>query len=84
MAATLADNNFKLIFLNKDDGILIQFSLKFVPRRPIDKKPAFVQVKAWHLFGAKPLPEPMLTQFTDAYIWHHGEMSLTVFGCEWF
>ena len=29
-----------------------------------------VQVMAWRLFGAKPLPEPMLTQFIDAYMCH--------------
>ena len=23
----------------------------------------------------KPLPEPMLTRFIDAYLWHKGEMS---------
>ena len=68
MAATWADDNFKGIFLNENDGILIKISLKFVPRSPIDNKPALVQVMAWHLWGDKPLPEPMLTQFTDAYL----------------
>ena len=27
----------------------------------IDSKSASVQVVAWHLFGAKPLPEPKMT-----------------------
>ena len=27
----------------------------------------FVQVMAWHQIGDKPLPEPMMTQFTDTY-----------------
>ena len=31
-------------------------------------KSALVQVMAQHPFGAEPLPEPMLTQLTDAYI----------------
>ena len=44
MAADLADGIFKCIFLNENDGIWIQISLKFVPRSPIDKKPALVQV----------------------------------------
>ena len=35
---------------------------------PIDYKSALVQVVAWHRTGEKPLPESMLTQFTDAYI----------------
>ena len=33
---------------------------------PIDEKSSLVQVMAWHLFGAKPLPEPMMTRFIDA------------------
>ena len=47
-----------------------QISLKFVPRSPIDNKPALVQVMAWRRTGDKPLPEPMMTQFTDAYMRH--------------
>ena len=31
---------------------------------------------AWHQTGAKPLPEPMMTQFTEAYMQNQGEMSL--------
>ena len=42
MAAILADDIFKCIFLNKDDRIPIQFSLKFVPDSPIDNNPALV------------------------------------------
>ena len=60
MAAILADNIFKCIFLNENDRILIQISLKFVPRSPIDNKPALVQA----------LPEPMMAQFTDTYMQH--------------
>ena len=70
MAAILADDNFKCIFLNENDGILIRISLKFVPRSPIDNKPALVRVMAWRRTGDKPLPEPMFTQFTDAYMGH--------------
>ena len=70
MAAILANNIFKCIFLNENCIILIQISLKFVPRSPIDNKPALVQVMAWHLIGNKPLPEPMIAQFTEAYMWH--------------
>ena len=58
------------IFLNKNGRISIQISLKFVPKSPIDNKPALVQVMAWHRTGDKPLPEPMMTQFIDAYIRH--------------
>ena len=57
----LADDNFKCIFFKENDGIVIQISLKFVPRIVIDNKPALVQVMAWCQRGNKPLPEPMLT-----------------------
>ena len=52
MAATLANDNSKCIFLNENDRIPIRMSLIFVPRSQIHDKP---------------LPEPMPTQFTDAY-----------------
>ena len=48
--------------------ILIQISPKFVPKGPIDNKASLVQVMAWHRTGAKPLPEPMMMQFTDIYM----------------
>ena len=60
MAVILADDNFKCIFLNENVKILIQISLKFVPRSPIDNKPALIQVMAWCQRGDEPLPEPML------------------------
>ena len=61
MAAILADN-FKCIFMNENDRILIRISLKFVPMSPIDNKQALVQVMAWRRKGDKPLPELMLIQ----------------------
>ena len=70
MAATLADNIFKCNFLNENNRITIQISVKFVRRSPIDNKPALVQVMAWHQTGDKPLHEPMLTQCTDVYMRH--------------
>ena len=70
MAAILADNIFKCIFLNENDRITIQISLKYVPRSPIDNKPALVQVMAWCQIGDKPLPEPMMNQISDTYMRH--------------
>ena len=55
------------IFLNENDRILIQISLKFVPMCLFDNKPALVQVMACRRTGNKPLPETMLTQFIDIY-----------------
>ena len=65
MAAILTDDIFKCILSNEDDRILIQISLNLIPRSPIDNKPALVQVMAWCWIGNKPLPEPMIAQFTD-------------------
>ena len=59
MAAIPADNIFKCIFLDENDIILIQISLKFVPRSPIDNKPALDQVMAWRRTGDRPLPDAM-------------------------
>ena len=68
MAAILAEDNFKCIFLNENDQIPIQISLKFVPMSLINNRPALLHVMAWCWIGDKLLPEPMLTQFTDAYM----------------
>ena len=62
----MADDIFKC----ENDRIPIQISLKLVPKSPIDNKPALVQVMAWRRAGDKPLPEPMMTQLTDAYMRH--------------
>ena len=67
----ITDDIFKSIF-NESVWISITtctISLKFIPKGPIDYKLALVQVVAWHRTGEKPLPESMLTQFTDAYIY---------------
>ena len=60
MAVILADDIFIWIFLNENDRIRIEISLKFVPRSPIDNKPALVQVMAWRRPCDKPLFEPMM------------------------
>ena len=65
----ITHNIFKSIF-NESVRISITISLKFIPKGPIDYKSALVQVVAWHRTGEKPVPESMLTQFTDAYIRH--------------
>ena len=70
MAAILADGIFKHIFLNENFRISIKISLKFVPKGSIDNKSALVQVMVWRQTGDKPLPEPMMIQFTDAYMRH--------------
>ena len=69
MAPFLADDIFRRIFLNENDNVVIQISLKFVHKGYIDNMSALVQVMAWCLTGTKPLPETMLTEISDA-IWH--------------
>ena len=66
--AILTDDIFKHIFVNENFCILINISLKFVPRVQSNYIPAYVQIMAWRLPGDKPLSEPMLTRFSDAYM----------------
>ena len=67
MAAILADENFKSIFLNENYRIPIRISQTFVPKSAIDNKP-MVQVMAWRQRGDKPLPKLMLSKFTNVYM----------------
>ena len=62
-----ADYIFKCIFMNRDFCISILISLKFVPKGVIDNMSALFQVMSWCQTGDKPLPKPMLMQFTGAY-----------------
>ena len=55
-----ADDTFKRIFVYENVKILIEISLKFVPKGPINNIPALVQIMAWRRPGDKPLSEPML------------------------
>ena len=66
------DGIFNNIYLNKDDRIPIQMSLKYVFTIQIDNNPVLVQVMAWRRTGDKPLPGPVMTQFIDAYMRHWG------------
>ena len=72
MAAKFADDIFKYIFMHEKLFFSIRISLKFVPSGSIDNEPALVQVMAWRRTSDKPLSEPTLTQFTDAYMRHWG------------
>ena len=52
-----ADDTFNRIFVNENVRIWIEFSLKFVPKGPINNIPALVQIMAWRRWGDKPLSE---------------------------
>ena len=47
MDAIFADVIFKCIFLNENVWILIEISLKFVPKGPINNIPALVYIVTW-------------------------------------
>ena len=68
MAAIVTDDILNAFSWMKNDRIPLQTSLKFVHRSLICKKAALVQVKAWRWIGDNPLPEPVMDQFTDAYM----------------
>ena len=68
MAAVSTDNILKCIFMNEKFCISIRISLKFISKGPMDYKSALAEVMAWRRTGMKPLPEPMLIQFIDAYM----------------
>ena len=55
-----ADDMFKYIFLNENVWILIENSLKFVPKGSINNNPALCQIMAWRRPGDKPLFESMM------------------------
>ena len=65
-----SEDIFKCIFMNENFCILIQISLTFVPNGLIDNSRALVQLLAGRQTYEKPLPEPLLIQFTDAYMRH--------------
>ena len=64
------DDDLRYNFVDEKFCILTKISQKFVPKCPIDNSPALVQIMACHRIGDKPLSEPMLTLFTDAYMQH--------------
>ena len=70
-----ADDTFKPIFLNENIRIWNKISLKFIPKGPINNIPALVQIMPWRRTGDKPLSEPMMTQFSNAYMRHSASMS---------
>ena len=65
-----SDNIFKCISLNEQAWIWIKIPLKFVAKGPINNITVLVQIMAWRRPGDKPLSEPMMTQFTGAYMRH--------------
>ena len=59
-----ADDIFKCIFVDENVWIPIKISMKFVPKGPINKISALVQIMAWYCPGDKPLSETMMVRLT--------------------
>ena len=57
---------------------LFTISQKFVSKDTFDNISQLFHVMAWRRTGNKPLPEPILTQFTEDRMRQHGEMSWKV------
>ena len=55
-----ADDTLNRILVNENVRISIKFSMKFVPKGPINNIPALVQVMAWRRPGDKPLSDPVM------------------------
>ena len=55
-----ADDILNRIFVNENVRVSTKFSLKFIPKGPINNIPALVQIMAWRRLGDKPLSEPMM------------------------
>ena len=66
---TTFSNTFSF-FMNDKYCILILLWLSFVPKGSINNISALVLVMAWRRTGDKPLPEQMVTHFTDSYMRH--------------
>ena len=65
-----SDDVFRCISVNGKFCILVQISLKFGAMGPIDNNPTLIHIMDCCQIGDKPLSQLMLTQFTDAYMWH--------------
>ena len=71
---TLRPSQIAVIVLKENVWISIRLSLKFVPWVSINSKQALVQIRGWRLIGDKPLSEPMMAYFIDAYMRHSASM----------
>ena len=62
------------IIFNENCCILIQISLKSVPKYLVNNTSALVPIVVWRRTGDKPLSEPMMAYFTDTYKRHMASM----------
>ena len=65
-------------FFYENCCIFIKISLQFVTRGPLNNIPAFVQIMARRRSGDKPISEPMMAKFNEAYMSHSAIIELNV------
>ena len=65
----IKNSSMKSFYLDKKN------SLKFITKCPINNIPPLVQIMAWRRPGDKPLSEPMMVTFTDAFMRHSAALS---------
>ena len=64
---SILQKTFPNHFLYDSQCSLIQISLKFVLKSPVDTKPSSVQIMIWHQIGSKPLFKPTMARFISTY-----------------
>ena len=62
--------HFQIIFSMYMVVFRFKFYRNLLPRGPMYNKPTLVYIMDWCRIGAKPLSEPMMVYFTDAYMCH--------------
>ena len=70
-----ADSILRFIFLNENCSALSEISPKCIPKGLINNDLALIQAIGWCQASDKSLSEPMMSQFTDAYMCHSASLS---------
>ena len=70
MTANFLTTISNAFFLNGNVWISIKISLKFIPEGPTNTISALAHIMAWRPTGEKPLSEPVMAYFADAYMRH--------------
>ena len=78
----IADDNLKREFVNETCLVSILLSLKSVTWGMVDDESALDYIMAGCRTGDKPLSKSLMTQYSDAYMWHKGEMSFNADLCQ--
>ena len=58
-----ADDIFNSILLIEHVCILIEISLKFIPKSSVDNKAVWIQIRVWCPASSEPLPESAMAKF---------------------